>query len=111
MKKLYSSLILIFAALTIVHAQVPKGMGSSDPNAKKILDGVSAKFRTFKSVQAKFALKIENASGKNLGNKAGNVYMKGTKYRISVPGQEIFSDGSTVWTYEKASNEVTISKI
>ena len=37
--------------------------------------------------------------------------MKGTKYRISAPGQEIFSDGSNVWTYEKSSNEVTISKI
>ena len=37
--------------------------------------------------------------------------MKGTKYRISVPGQDIFSDGSNVWTYEKASNEVTITKI
>lgn len=49
--------------------------------------------------------------GKNIGNKSGSVYMKGTKYRISAPGQEIFSDGSNVWTYEKSSNEVTISKI
>ncbi len=37
--------------------------------------------------------------------------MKGTKYRITVPGQEIFCDGSNVWTYDKASNEVTINKI
>ena len=97
--------------LSLVNAQVPKGMGASDPAAKKVLDGVSNKFKTYKTVQAKFLLKIENASGKSLGVKAGNVYMKGTKYRISVPGQDIFSDGSNVWTYDKASNEVTVSKL
>jgi outer membrane lipoprotein-sorting protein len=37
--------------------------------------------------------------------------MKGTKYRISVTGQEIYCDGSNIWTYDKASKEVTINKI
>lgn len=110
MKKLYSTLLLSFAFLFTVVAQ-PAGMGKNDVDAKKVLDAVSSKFKTYKSVEAKFLLKIENASGKNLGNKTGKVFMKGTKYRISVPGQEIFSDGSNVWTYDKSSNEVTINKI
>jgi len=110
MKHLFSILILSMAILT-VKAQVPKGMGNSDPDAKKILDAVSNKFRSFKSVQSKFSLKIENATGKVLGNKSGTVYMKGTKYRISAPGQEIFSDGGTVWTLDKAAKEVNISKL
>ena len=101
----------IMTSCTSIYAQTPKGMGVSDPAAKKVLDGVSTKFRTYKTVQAKFLLKVENSAGKNLGVKSGNVYMKGTKYRISVTGQEIFSDGSNVWTFDKASNEVTISKI
>ncbi|MEI9934742.1 MAG: hypothetical protein WDM71_07790 [Ferruginibacter sp.] len=37
--------------------------------------------------------------------------MKGVKYRISVTGQEIFSDGTDMYTYDKSSNEVTITKI
>ncbi|HMJ48519.1 MAG TPA: outer membrane lipoprotein carrier protein LolA [Ferruginibacter sp.] len=111
MKKIYISFLIIFGITVSAIAQVPKGMGSSDPDAKKVLDAISAKFRTYKSVQAKFSLKVENAVGKNLGTKSGTVYMKGTKYRISVPGQEIFSDGSNVWTYDKASKEVTINKI
>jgi outer membrane lipoprotein carrier protein len=37
--------------------------------------------------------------------------MKGTKYRVSVTGQEIFCDGSNVWTLDKAAKEVTISKL
>jgi outer membrane lipoprotein-sorting protein len=111
MKKLYCTLVLMIIAFSWLNAQPPKGMGQSDPAAKIILDGVSAKFKSFKSVTAKFALKMENGAGKNMGAKAGTVYMKGTKYRISVTGQEIFCDGSNVWTYDKLSNEVTISKL
>ncbi|MBC7535171.1 MAG: outer membrane lipoprotein carrier protein LolA [Ferruginibacter sp.] len=111
MKKIYCSLLLMFGMIVCSYAQGPSGMGKSDPEAKKVLDAVSAKFKNYKSVQAKFLLKIENASGKNLGNKSGSVFMKGTKYRITVPGQEIFSDGVNTWTYDKASNEVTINKI
>ena len=101
----------MIAGFFSVAAQPLKGMGKSDPEAKKILDAVSSKFKTFKTVQGKFSLKIENAAGKVLGVKTGNVFMKGNKYRISVTGQEIFSDGSNIWTIDKASKEVTISKI
>lgn len=94
-----------------VQAHPPKSMGSSDPEAKKILDAVSAKFKTFKSVQSKFTLKIENSSNKVMGTKSGTVYMKGTKYRINVTGQEIFCDGSNVWTVDKAAKEITINKL
>jgi len=113
MNKLLTVIFLLtVATFFTAHAQTtPKGIGTSDPAAKKILDGVSSKFKTYKTVQAKFSLKVENATGKNLGTKTGTVYMKGTKYRITLTGQEIFSDGYNVWTYDKASNEVTISKI
>ena len=111
MKTLFLGLICsgIFSFFT--SAQVPKGMGKSDADAKMILDAVSTKFKSYKSVSAKFVLKIENASGKSIGSKSGTVYMKSTKYRVSLPGQDIFSDGSTTWSYEKSSNEVTINKI
>ena len=110
MTKFFSVLSLALAMMTAT-AQVPKGMGNSDPDAKKILDAVSAKFKSYKSVQSKFTLKIESSAGKTLGTKTGTVSMKGTKYRISVTGQEIFCDGANVWTLDKAAKEVTISKL
>ncbi len=109
--KLFVTLIVGLFSFTLVQAQVPKGMGKSDPEAKKVLDAVSAKFKTYKSVQANFSLKAENSAGKSLGTKAGTVYMKGAKYRINFPGQEIYSDGSNVWTYDAPSKEVTITKL
>lgn len=85
-------------------------LGTNDPSAKNILDKVSAKFKTFKGVQSAFSLKVEDGKGKVQGNKKGVVFMKGQKYRVSITGQEIFCDGKNVWTYDKASNEVTITK-
>ena len=84
---------------------------SGSQDAKKILDGVSEKFKTFKTVNASFSYKVENAAGKNLSTKKGTVWMKGTKYRVSFSGQEIFCDGKTVWNYDKAANEVTVSSL
>ncbi|MEO7923850.1 MAG: outer membrane lipoprotein carrier protein LolA [Chitinophagaceae bacterium] len=104
MKKLYTSLFLLAVSLLGI-AQ------ASDPAAKAILDGVSAKFKTYSTVQASFSYKVENASGKSLSSKTGTILMKGTKYRVSFSGQEIFCNGTTVWNYDKSSNEVTISKL
>ncbi|AXY78113.1 outer membrane lipoprotein carrier protein LolA [Paraflavitalea soli] len=85
---------------------------SSDPAAKKILDEVSAKFKTYKAVQAAFVLKNEDSKGKVLDTKKGTVSMKGSKYKVSlVGGAEIFCDGANVWTFDKSSNEVTITKL
>jgi outer membrane lipoprotein-sorting protein len=104
MKKIYLLAIFGIAAIAAT-AQ------TNDPDAKKILDGVSAKFKAFKSVQASFTYKVESAAGKVLSTKKGTVTMKGNKYRVSFSGQEIFCDGSTVWNYDKSANEVTISKL
>jgi outer membrane lipoprotein-sorting protein len=85
-------------------------LGKSDPAAKKILDNVSAKFKTYKSVTANFSLKIENSAGKVQGTKSGTVNMKGSKYRVNISGQEIYSDGNNIWTYDRSANEVQLTK-
>jgi outer membrane lipoprotein carrier protein len=101
----------LMAISTITHAQSARGLGKSDPEAKVILDGVSAKFKTYKAVKANFSLSIENAAGKNQGTKTGNVQMKGAKYRVTLNGQEIFCDGKTIWTLDKSANEVQVTTL
>ena len=111
MKKFLPVFLVALLYSVITMAQAPKGMGKSDAEAKKILDAVSAKFKTYKTVKAAFTLKVENAQGKVQGTKTGTVQMKGTKYRVSITGQEIMSDGKTVWTYDKSANEVQVSTL
>ena len=108
MKK-YLLVIVSLAVVFGLNAQ-NNSLGNNDPAAKKILDGVSAKFKTFKGVQASFTLQVEDSKGKVQGSKKGNVFMKGTKYRVTITGQEIFCDGNNIWTYDKSANEVTITK-
>lgn len=88
-----------------------KNPTSTDPAAKKILDEVSAKFRTYTSPQAKFTYQVENAQGKALSTKKGTVTMKGNKYKVVMDGLEIYSDGKTSWSYDKSSNEVTVNTV
>ena len=102
MKKLFT---LFFMALAFA------SQAQNDPNAKKILDAVSAKFKTYKAPQASFTYKVENAQGKALSSKKGTVTMKGNKYRVSMDGLEIFSDGRTVWNYDRSNNEVTVNNV
>lgn len=84
---------------------------SNDPAAKKILDDVSNKFKTYKTVQANFTYKVEDANGKTMSSKTGTIWMKGTKYKIVFGGQEIYSDGKTSWSYDKSAKEVTINNV
>lgn len=98
-------------AFTFLLFQFIIAQAKNDPAAKAILDGVSTKFKTFTTVQAGFSYKVENAAGKSLSSKTGTIRMKGTKYYIVFSGQEIFCNGVTVWNYDKAANEVTISKL
>lgn len=109
MKKLPLVVATLFLALYSFAQN--NSLGTSDPAAKTILDGVSKKFKTFKAVQAGFTLKVEDLKGKVQGTKKGTVYMKGSKYRVTITGQEIFCDGKDVWTYDKAANEVTITEL
>ncbi len=103
-------LFVTFLIISITSTAQTNSAGTSDAAAKTILDKVSTKFKTFKGVQSGFNLIVEDGNGKIQGNKKGMVFLKGSKYRVSITGQEIFCDGKNIWTYDKASNEVTISK-
>lgn len=108
MKQIY----LVISLVSLVMSGFAQGsLGTNDPEAKKVLDAVSNKFKSYKGVQSTFTLTVEDGKGKIQGQKKGTVSMKGQKYRVSITGQEIFSDGSTVWTYDKSANEVTITQV
>jgi outer membrane lipoprotein carrier protein len=102
--------LLLVAGCFVVQAQ-NNSLGKNDPDAKAVLDALSAKLKTYKAVQASFTLSVEDAKGKLQGTRTGTIFFKGSRYHIIVVGgQEIYCDGKDVWTYDKSSNEVTITK-
>jgi outer membrane lipoprotein-sorting protein len=103
--------LLIGLVLSISCLGQNNSLGQSDPQAKRILDQASARIKAYKAIQADFTLEVQDADGRSQGIKKGVVLMKGNKYKVDITGQEIYSDGTTVWTYDKSSNEVTITRL
>lgn len=102
--------LALFGLAIFAHAQssdlVPK-----DPEAKKILDKLSAKTKTFSTISANFEFKLINeAEGLN-DTQAGSIILKNDKYIIDVGEQQIISNGTLVWTYLKDVKEVQISEV
>lgn len=83
----------------------------SDQKAKSILDKLSVKTKAFKTIKADFNYILENKAEDFQANQSGAIATKGHKYYLKIAGQEIRSDGQTVWTYLKDANEVQISEV
>jgi len=103
MKKLS---ILLFAGIFAlnIHAQV-------DTKAKSILDKLSAKTKSYSTIKADFVYSMVNKSDGVNESQNGKIELKGNKYVLSIQGQDIISDGKTIWTYIKESEEVQINSI
>jgi outer membrane lipoprotein-sorting protein len=93
-----------FLALNIANA-----VAQDDAKAKAILDEVSAKNKTYASIKASFSYNLENKDAKINETQEGTISIKGKKYRLEIAGQEVISDGKSVWTYLKDANEVQIN--
>jgi outer membrane lipoprotein carrier protein len=105
MKKLYALLVLFagFAGMK-VNAQ-------NDPNAKKILDNLSAKIKTFKGITANFSYVTKDKNNVQRGEVTGTINIKGQKYFIKQGTTEIYSDGTKTSNYNGETNEVTEAAI
>jgi outer membrane lipoprotein-sorting protein len=103
MKKLFliSSLFLITFSLS----------AQTDSKAKKILDDVATATKAHKTIRLEFTYKMENAAQKINDSYKGVLISKGDKYKLTISGQDVISDGKTVWTYLKDANEVQVNDV
>jgi outer membrane lipoprotein-sorting protein len=82
-------------------------IGQNDPKAKKILDELSAKTKSYTTIKAEFSKTLEKKD-KSKETQEAKIETKGSKYKLTITGHEIYSDGKTVWDYGKDANEVII---
>jgi len=86
-----------------------KAVNTSDPRAKKILDRVSLKYKSYKTIVAAFTLKIENTEKKINEEQNGKVYLSGVKYKLEMQSQDVICDNKNIWTYLKEAKEVQVN--
>lgn len=99
----------IFLIITIIIIGSLSSMAQQDPEAKKILDKVAAKSKTYSSIQADFELIIENRRDNKVSKTSGKIKIKDDKYYMETLGSKVYFDGTTLWTYQEDINEVIIS--
>lgn len=86
-------------------------MAQSDKEAEALLEKVVNKTSSFENFKAELAYTMINKEMNIDEKKKGIIYLEGDNYRIEMEGQVIISDGKTVWTYLKDSDEVMISNL
>lgn len=82
---------------------------TKDLRATSLLDEVSAKTKSYKSIKADFTYTMENKQARINEEKTGTLLISGDKYKLNIVGQIMISDGKTIWTYIQESNEVQIN--
>ena len=107
MRKIFSILII---SLLLLNTSTQAQEQSNYQKAKKILDKVSEKTKTFTTIKATFTFEMLNQQ-ENIDEKTvGTIWMKGSKYKLNLLGIETYCDGKYVWSYNKDDEEVTMSK-
>ena len=79
-----------------------------DPKALEILEAMGEKYKTMPSYEANFSYALTNDVENIKEEFKGKLTVKGDKYRISLPEQEVINNGVTVWTYLPEVKEVNI---
>jgi outer membrane lipoprotein carrier protein len=102
MKKISLILLTLFAGF---------GIQMQGQTSKEILDKLSTKAKTFKTITSDFTSTLNNPKAGINQTNSGSVKIKGSKYYVNMGDYQIWSDGKTVWNYNKSDNSVTIDNL
>lgn len=114
MKKILLYLLSTGLAFNYAFAQ-------KDVDAKRILNQVSARYRSFAVIKADFTFTYENPQANTKDSQSGTMISrsKANKYKVTIfnpddklaVDEEIISDGKNQWTYVKKDKEVELSEV
>ena len=105
---------LLMVAATIVcaplagRAQITHAsQGRLDENATEVLKKAAARFD--KNVSFTVTMTVLDSKKAEKARQSPQVRYNKGKYRLTLPDQELISDGTTVWHWNKTAKEVTVS--
>lgn len=103
-RKAILTILLVFSTILAFNQ-------SKDIKASTLLEEVSKKAKSYKSIKVDFSYSMENTKAKINEEKTGTLLVSGDKYKMSAAGQTVICDGKTIWTYIKESNEVQVNAL
>jgi outer membrane lipoprotein-sorting protein len=113
--------ILVFFLLIDLAANHAFAQNDKDAAAKKILNEVSRKYRSYDVVKTDFTFTFEDRQAGTKDSQTGTLVSrsKSNKFKVTIyspedkstVSQEIISDGKSQWTYNKKDKEVELSDV
>ncbi len=79
-----------------------------DPKALTILEAMSKKYKAIAAFEANIAYTLTNDVEKINEEFKGKITVKGDKFKLVLPEQEVINNGATIWTYLPEAKEVNI---
>jgi outer membrane lipoprotein-sorting protein len=96
----------ILAILMLVFVKI--SMAQYDPKALETLDAMSKKYKAIPAFEANISCVMTNDVEKVNEEFKGKITVKGDKFRMTLPEQEVINNGTTTWTYLPEAKEVNI---
>lgn len=101
-KSLFAILLLVLFKTTFAQY---------DPKALEILEAMSKKYRAIPAFEANISYILTNETEKINEEFKGKITVKGDKFRLALPEQEVINNGTTIWTYLPDAKEVNIDNV
>lgn len=96
-------LFFVFLACTCTTA-----IAQYDQKAFAVLEAMSSKYKSITSFEAALSYTLANDVDKINEEFKGKILVKGDKFRLILPEQEVINNGTVTWTYIPEAKEVTI---
>jgi outer membrane lipoprotein-sorting protein len=97
---LLSTLLLVLVVGT--------GNSQSTTDTKNMMDRVSKKLQSYKTVKVDFSFTLENEEEAINDTQEGSLILAGDKYRLTIMGIVAICDGATLWTVNDELKEASI---
>ncbi len=102
MKKIFLFLFVFLGNYVGLQAQ-------DDARSRAIVDKLMTKAKAWNSFEADFTSRLLNTKDKLDLKQEGSMKVKGKKFRLVLDKNTVINDGTTLYTYNKESNEVNLS--
>ena len=99
----------VYLLCWLIAVTVLKGFSQNATDVQNILDKLSAKVKSAKSVSTGFTLTQFDKSNRIIGSSKGIVKVKNEKYYLKEDKNEIYFNGAQTWNFD-GNSEVTVSK-
>ncbi len=99
-------IVLMFVSLLAL-----SGARAADDPAKEMLDKIRDRYESIDDGEIRFTQKVKYPMARIEQEVTGTLqFKKEHKYRVEYEGQTIVTDGETVWSYSRSTNQVLVDK-